>query len=37
MNLCKKSIQGPFVRVDGELIEQAESEAVMAAIMSRCQ
>jgi NADH:ubiquinone oxidoreductase subunit E len=37
MNLCKKGIQGPFVRVNGELIEQAESEAVMAAIMSRCQ
>lgn len=37
MNLCKGSVHGPFVRVDGELIEQAESEAVMAAIMSSCQ
>ena len=37
MNLCKGNINGPFVRVDGELIEQAESEAVMAAIMANCQ
>ena len=37
MNLCKKSVHGPFVRVDNQLIEQAESEAVMADIMSRCQ
>ncbi|MHC1786454.1 MAG: NAD(P)H-dependent oxidoreductase subunit E [Christensenellales bacterium] len=37
MNLCKGSVHGPFVRVDGQLIEQAENEAVMAAIMSRCQ
>ena len=37
MNLCKKEIHGPFVRVDGQLIQHAESEAVMAAIMSRCR
>ena len=36
MNLCKNDIHGPFVRVDGQLIQHAESEAVMAAIMSRC-
>jgi NADH:ubiquinone oxidoreductase subunit E len=37
MNLCKGSVHGPFVRVDGMLIEQVESEAVMEAIMARCQ
>ncbi|NLO14276.1 MAG: NAD(P)H-dependent oxidoreductase subunit E [Clostridiales bacterium] len=37
MNLCRDTAQGPFVRVDGRLIPQAESESVMAAIMSRCQ
>ncbi len=37
MNLCKGNVHGPFVRVDGELIEQAESEAVMAAIMANCK
>lgn len=37
MNLCKGSIHGPFVKVDGVQIEQAESEVVMAAIMSSCQ
>ena len=36
MNLCKEDIQGPFVRVDGTLIQRAESEAVMSAIMSLC-
>lgn len=37
MNLCRDTVQGPFVRVDGLLIPQAESESVMAAIMARCQ
>ncbi|MDD4080538.1 MAG: NAD(P)H-dependent oxidoreductase subunit E [Eubacteriales bacterium] len=36
MNLCRDAAQGPFVRVDGKLIPQAESESVMAAIMARC-
>jgi len=37
MNLCRGTDQGPFVRVDGQLISQAESESVMAAIMVRCR
>ncbi len=36
MGLCREQSNGPFVRVDGELIGQAESESVMAAIMKRC-
>ncbi len=35
--MCKhEEKEGPFVRVNGKLIEQAESEAVMAAIMDAC-
>ena len=36
MNLCGSDVHGPFVRVDGALLENAQSEAVMAAIMVRC-
>lgn len=36
MNLCKEGAHGPFVRVDGQLIEGGESENVMAAIMDVC-
>lgn len=36
MNLCKEGDRGPFVKVDGQLIEGGESESVMAAIMDRC-
>lgn len=37
MELCKQEQQGPFVRVNGQLIQGAESDAVMAAIMDRCR
>lgn len=37
MELCRDGDHGPFVRVDGKLIPQAESENVMAAILARCQ
>jgi NADH:ubiquinone oxidoreductase subunit E len=36
MNLCRQDIRGPIVKVDGLLIEQAESESVMAAVMDLC-
>ena len=36
MNLCKDGAHGPFVLVDGTLIEGGESDSVMAAIMARC-
>lgn len=32
--LCKEGKCGPFVRVDGELIENADSESVMSHIIS---
>ena len=37
MDLCRQGIQGPIVRVNGQLIHEAESENVMAAIMARCR
>jgi NADH:ubiquinone oxidoreductase subunit E len=37
LNLCKNGENGPFVKVDGQLISQAESESVMAAIMESCR
>lgn len=36
LELCRQGIQGPVVRVDGQVIHEAESESVMAAIMARC-
>ncbi|NLB37847.1 MAG: DUF1450 domain-containing protein [Clostridiales bacterium] len=36
MDLCKNGSQGPFVTVNGALVERAESDAVMAAIMQHC-
>jgi len=36
MNLCRQDACGPVVRVDGRLIERAESENVMAAVMDIC-
>ena len=32
--LCKQGKCGPFVRIDGELIENADSESVMSQIIS---
>ena len=42
MNTCKQdgdeeAHQGPFVKVNGQLIEHAESENVMAEIMKVCK
>ncbi len=42
MNLCKEdslgeSNQGPFVKVNGRMIEHAESDGVMAEIMKVCK
>lgn len=37
MNLCKDEVQGPFVRVAGQLIQRANSEDVMAELMRLCQ
>ncbi len=37
MKLCKQGAHGPMVRVSGELIERAETDAVMAAIMQHCE
>ena len=35
---CKlPSVRGPIVRVEGELIENAQSEDVMARILDRCR
>lgn len=36
MELCRQGIQGPVVRVNGDLMHGAESEDVMAAIMALC-
>lgn len=38
LNNCKQTgTRGPVVIVNGELMEQAESEAVMARVLSICQ
>ncbi len=37
MDLCNEHVQGPFVRVNGELLSSAQSEDVMAAIMRLCK
>ena len=36
MGLCKDGRQGPFVRVNDTLIERAEGDAVMSAILQHC-
>lgn len=37
MKLCKDGAHGPMVMVSGTLIERAESDAVMAAIIKQCE
>ena len=36
LNYCKNGLKGPFVIVDGKVIEQAEADVAMSVIMVQC-